>query len=111
VTIAIVLIVSEPTSISFCKISAFLPSKIAMNPAVAFTLILLSLMIGSGVVSASWGFTLGRQALTGVRQPEARPSSGAPVSREPAAKGQGTIVLLNEKEILQDVQARINGGG
>jgi hypothetical protein len=82
-----------------------------MNPAVAFTLILLSLMIGSGVVSASWGFTLGRQALTGVRQPESRPSSGTPVSRESATQGHGNIVLLDEKEILQDVQARINGAG
>lgn len=80
-----------------------------MNPAVAFTLILLSLMIGSGVISASWGFTLGRQALTGVRQPESRPASAAPVSR--SAGGQKAIVLLNEEDILQDVQARINGGG
>jgi hypothetical protein len=82
-----------------------------MNPAVAFTLILLSLMIGSGVVSASWGFTLGRQALTGVRQPEARPTSGTPISREGGTPGQGTVILLNEAEILQQVQSRINGGG
>jgi len=83
-----------------------------MNPAVAFTLILLSLMIGSGVISASWGFTLGRQALTGVRQPESRPTSSAPVSRSNASAGQQrAIILLNEDDILQDVQARINGGG
>ena len=82
-----------------------------MNPAVAFTLILLSLMIGSGVISASWGFTLGRQALTGVRQPESRPTSGTPISRSNAAAGQKAVVLLNEQDILQDVQARINGGG
>ncbi len=80
-----------------------------MNPAVAFTLILLSLMIGSGVISASWGFTLGRQALTGVRQPESRPTSATPVSRNGA--GQRAVILLNEEDILQDVQARINGGG
>jgi hypothetical protein len=82
-----------------------------MNPAVAFTLILLSLMIGSGVISASWGFTLGRQALTGVRQPESRPTSGTPVSRSNSAAGQKAVVLLNESDILQDVQNRINGGG
>jgi hypothetical protein len=82
-----------------------------MNPAVAFTLILLSLMIGSGVISASWGFTLGRQALTGVRQPESRPTSGTPVSRSNPAAGQKAVVLLNESDILQDVQNRINGGG
>lgn len=80
-----------------------------MNPAVAFTLILLSLMIGSGVVSASWGFTLGRQALTGVRQPETRPTSGAPISREGGA-GQNTVILVDEAEILQQVKARTSGG-
>jgi hypothetical protein len=82
-----------------------------MNPAVAFTLILLSLMIGSGVVSASWGFTLGRQALTGVRQPETRPSSGTPVSREAAGADNNSVILVNEAEVLQQVQARISGGG
>lgn len=81
-----------------------------MNPAVAFTLILLSLMIGSGVVSASWGFTLGRQALTGVRQPETRPTSGAPVSREGGNPGQGVVRLVDEAEVLQQVKARTSGG-
>jgi hypothetical protein len=81
-----------------------------MNPAVAFTLILLSLMIGSGVVSASWGFTLGRQALTGVRQPETRPTSGAPVNREGGNPGQGAVTFADEAEILQQVKARISGG-
>ncbi|WP_035991137.1 hypothetical protein [Leptolyngbya sp. KIOST-1] len=79
-----------------------------MNPAVAFTLILLSLMIGSGVVSASWGFTLGRQALTGVRQPETRPTSGSPIARE--GGGHGDVVLVNEAEILQQVKVRTSGG-
>ncbi|HSM82993.1 MAG TPA: hypothetical protein VLS96_14985 [Nodosilinea sp.] len=81
-----------------------------MNPAVAFTLILLSLMIGSGVVSASWGFTLGRQALTGVRQPETRPTNGTPVSREAVGSDQGSVMLVNEAEVLQQVKARMSGG-
>lgn len=82
-----------------------------MNPAVAFTLILLSLMIGSGVVSASWGFTLGRQALTGVRQPETRPTGGTPVGSDAAISGHhGNLVLVNEAEVLDQVKARINGG-
>ncbi len=81
-----------------------------MNPAVAFTLILLSLMIGSGVVSASWGFTLGRQALTGVRQPESRPTSGAPVSREAGNPVHGVVLLVDEAEVLQQVKARTSGG-
>lgn len=78
-----------------------------MNPAIAFTLILLSLMIGAGVVSSSWGYTLGRQALTGVRQPESQPTSGAAARRS----GSGSRpILLKEEEILQEVKTRIQGG-
>lgn len=79
-----------------------------MNPAVAFTLILLSLMIGAGVVSASWGYTLGRQALTGVRQPESRPTSGATASRPANTSGHGDL-LRSEDTIIQEVNARIQG--
>lgn len=82
-----------------------------MNSAVALTLILLSLMIGAGVVSASWGFTLGREALTGVRQPDARPTSGTPVSQQPNSSPHGDLVLAKEAEILEKVKARISGGG
>lgn len=78
-----------------------------MNPAVAFTLILLSLMLGAGVVSASWGFTLGRQALMGIRQPEARPTSGTPMAQ---ANTPGQVIFAQESEILDQVKARINGG-
>lgn len=81
-----------------------------MNPAVAFTLILLSLMIGGGIVSASWGYTLGRQALTGVRQPESRPTSGAPLNRTEGAGSHGAPVLLNEDDIIQEVTSRMQGG-
>lgn len=80
-----------------------------MNPAVAFTLILLSLMIGGGVVSASWGYTLGRQALTGVRQPESRPTSGTPIARGGGAGAEPGF--LNEADVLQAVKARMQGGG
>jgi hypothetical protein len=78
-----------------------------MNPAVAFTLILLSLMMGAGMVSASWGFTLGRQALTGIRQPEARPTSGTPMAN---ANTPGEVVFAKEADILEQVKARMNGG-
>ncbi|XGB42247.1 MAG: hypothetical protein LVS60_19230 [Nodosilinea sp. LVE1205-7] len=82
-----------------------------MNPAVALTLILLSLMIGTGVVSASWGFTAGRQALTGIRQPDARPSSATPVTGETGVKGQGQLVLAKESDILAQVKVLTSGGG
>lgn len=81
-----------------------------MNPAIAFTLILLSMMIGAGVVSASWGFTLGRQALTGVRQPESRPTSGAPIVQpDGTVTHSGGLAFANEEEIIQSVKARLEG--
>ena len=82
-----------------------------MNSAVALTLILLSLMIGAGVVSASWGFTLGREALTGVRQPEARPTSGTPASQQANPGHHGDLVLAKEADILEEVKARMSGEG
>jgi hypothetical protein len=78
-----------------------------INPAVAFTTILLALMVGAGIVSSSWGYALGRQALMGVRQPDSRPASAA-ANGGGAAPGQATV-LRDEQEILQDVQARISG--
>ena len=79
-----------------------------INPAVAFTLILLTLMFGGGIVSSSWGYALGRQALTGVRQPETRPSNAAAANR--AGEKHGQLVLLDEDKILDEVQARIDSG-
>lgn len=77
-----------------------------ISPTVALTLILLSLMIGAGVVSASWGYTLGRQALKGVKQPDVRPSSGVNSSGAPH---RNEVMILREEDILTDVKARISG--
>jgi hypothetical protein len=79
-----------------------------INPAVAFTLILLTLMFGSGIVSSSWGYALGRQALTGVRQPETRPSNAATANR--SGDKRSKLVLLDENKIIDDVEARIDSG-
>jgi len=79
-----------------------------INPAVAFTLILLTFMFGAGIVSSSWGYALGRQALTGVRQPETRPSNAAAANR--AGEKPGRLVFLDENEIIDEVQARIDSG-
>jgi hypothetical protein len=79
-----------------------------INPAVAFTTILLALMVGAGIVSSSWGYSLGRQALMGVRQPDSRPTSAAANGGNAAVTGQGTG-LKDEQEILNDVQARMSG--
>ena len=79
-----------------------------INPAIAFTLILLTLMFGAGVVSSSWGYALGRQALTGVRQPETRPANAAAANR--TGETHGELRLLDEDKIIEDVEKRIDGG-
>lgn len=63
-------------------------------------------MFGAGIVSASWGYALGRTALTGIRQPDSRPFSDLPTQRS----GQhNSLVILQEEDILEDVKARIEG--
>lgn len=79
-----------------------------INPAVVFTFILLSLMVGAGFVSASWGYALGTTALTGVRQPEARPASSLVNAGEGTAP-RDSVVILDETEIINTVRARIEG--
>ena len=79
-----------------------------LNSTVLLTLILLTLMLGAGSVSAFWGFTLGSAALKGVSTPDARPTSKFASSK--ASNSQhGGVALLREEEILKIVKARIEG--
>lgn len=79
-----------------------------LNSTVLLTLILLILMLGSGSVSAFWGFTLGSAALKGVTSPDARPTNKFASSK--LAKEQHTgLALLKEDEILKIVKSRIEG--
>jgi hypothetical protein len=79
-----------------------------LNSTVALTLILLTLMTAAGVVSAAWGYALGREALQGVTQPDVRPASSVGESDgTPPRRDQ--LILLKEEDILTDVEARMNG--
>lgn len=59
-------------------------------------------------MSASWGYTLGREALKGITQPDVRPTNNLAGS-----KGNGNrreeLAILKEKDILKIVKARIEG--
>ncbi len=77
-----------------------------INSAVVFTFILLSLMVGAGVVSSAWGYRLGREALKGITQPDTRPTNN--MARRNST-GEGTLVFLKESDILAEVQARMDG--
>jgi hypothetical protein len=80
---------------------------IRINPTLGFTLILLSMMIGAGVVSGSWGYTLGREALRGVTQPETRPGQLGASDGESAP--QSGLVLLSEDQLINNARARMEG--
>ncbi|BAY97221.1 hypothetical protein NIES37_11590 [Tolypothrix tenuis PCC 7101] len=79
-----------------------------INSTVLLTLILLTLMLGAGSVSAFWGFTLGSSALKGVTTPDGRPTTKF-TSAKSSNSQPGTLALLKEEEILKIVKARIEG--
>ncbi|WP_416670609.1 hypothetical protein [Egbenema bharatensis] len=78
-----------------------------VNPAVALTLILLSLMLGAGITSAMWGYRLGRESLKGVTQPNTRPIS-AEGTQGPTGRRE-ELVFFNEDDILANVKAQVQG--
>ncbi len=78
------------------------------NPTLVLTLVLLSFMIGAGALSASFGYSLGREALRGVTQPDTR-AGGATADTEAMPPRREEVMLMDEKKILADVKARING--
>lgn len=79
-----------------------------LNSTVLLTLILLTLMLGAGSVSAFWGFTLGSSALKGVTTPDGRPTTKFASSKANSAQHQA-VTLLREEEILKIVKSRIEG--
>ncbi|MDF5722426.1 MAG: hypothetical protein PUP91_18440 [Rhizonema sp. PD37] len=79
-----------------------------LNSTVLLTLILLTLMLGAGSVSAFLGFNVGSKALKGVTSPDARPTTKFANSKATSPQ-HGGLVFLNEQEILKTVKARIEG--
>ena len=84
-------------------------SAMKLNTTVVLTLVLLILMLGAGYVSAIWGFAVGYEALKGVTQPDAHPTSK--IKRKHKSQQQGAVVMLKEEDILATVKARIEGKG
>jgi hypothetical protein len=79
-----------------------------LNSTVLLTLILLTLMLGAGSVSAILGFDIGSKALKGVTTPDARPTTKF-ASGKAGNTSQSGVALLREEEILKIVKARIEG--
>lgn len=79
-----------------------------INSTVALTFILLTLMFGAGIVSGAWGFAIGREALKGITQPDARPTNK--VNKKNTSGRGEELVILKEDDILKKVKDRIDGG-
>ncbi|MBW4615315.1 MAG: hypothetical protein KME21_18965 [Desmonostoc vinosum HA7617-LM4] len=79
-----------------------------LNSTVLLTLILLTLMLGAGSVSAFLGFNLGSSALKGITTPDGRPTTKF-ASNKPTNSQQAGVALLKEEDILKIVKARIEG--
>ncbi|TAF06575.1 MAG: hypothetical protein EAZ77_11945 [Nostocales cyanobacterium] len=77
-----------------------------INSTVVLTLILLTLMLGAGSVSAFLGFSMGSSALKGVTSPDGRPTSKFASNKSNNAQSVG-VALLKEEDILKTVKARI----
>jgi hypothetical protein len=82
-----------------------------LNATIVLTILLLLSMMGAGLVSAAWGFALGREALKGVTQPDVRPTSNLVNGKDGQKPGlQGVPVqFVSEEKILEQVKAQTEG--
>ncbi len=79
-----------------------------INSTVALTFILLTLMFGAGIVTGAWGFAIGREALKGITQPDARPTNKVS-KKNGSARAPDALVVLQEDEIIKKVKTRLDG--
>ncbi|XWK86589.1 MAG: hypothetical protein U7127_20595 [Phormidium sp.] len=80
-----------------------------LNPTAVLTITLLALMLVGGFLSGIWGFALGREALKGVSQPDARPT--AKKNQKESQLVSKPLVFLKEADILKTVKTRIQEKG
>ncbi|PSB17513.1 hypothetical protein C7B65_18365 [Phormidesmis priestleyi ULC007] len=79
-----------------------------INSTVALTFILLTLMFGAGIVTGAWGFAIGREALKGITQPDARPTNKVG-KKNGSTRTSDALVVLQEDDIIKKVKTRLNG--
>ncbi len=82
-----------------------------LNSTATFTFVLLFLMVSAGAVSSMGGFSVGTEALKGVRQPDSRPnkaSSGGGGNSQKRTSGQAEITLLKEEDILKAAKEKVS---
>jgi hypothetical protein len=86
-----------------------------LNSTVTFTFALLFLMLGAGFASAFSGFSIGRDALKGITQPDSRPQKTRAKSANSSAETRDGMELMKEGDIIKSMKERIastaKGGG
>ncbi|ERN41634.1 hypothetical protein KR51_00018610 [Rubidibacter lacunae KORDI 51-2] len=70
----------------------------------AFTLLLLATALGLGIACGLQGYKMGFQALSGVRQPEQRPTKRL-LDRQETVRSDRAMTVVSENEILERVAA------
>jgi len=76
-----------------------------LNITAVLTISLLALMLAGGFVSGIWGFALGREALKGVSQPDARPT--AKKNQKESQIVSKPLVFLKEADIIKTVKVKM----
>jgi len=79
-----------------------------INPTVALTFTLLTLMLGVGLFTGAWGFAIGREALKGITQPDARPTNKS-TAQDSSAREE--LLLLKEEDVLKAVKDKMKTAG
>lgn len=82
------------------------------NSTIGLTLILLTAMLGAGIMSAVAGMKVGREALKGITQPDTRPTNNL-AKQSGGSPHRDELVILQEDKIIASVKERIatgNGG-
>jgi hypothetical protein len=79
-----------------------------INATVTFTFALLFLMLGASLASSMAGFSVGREALKGITQPDSRPNKGKAKTANNSAQKEG-IALMKEEDIIKSMKERIDG--
>lgn len=80
---------------------------IKFNSTLAFLIVFMVVMIGSGVLSGLQGYILGEQALREVSQPEVKPGQKELNNQPNQSSGQATAIV-SEAEILKQVNSIMN---
>lgn len=78
-----------------------------LRSTLGLTFVLLIMMVGAGAISALWGYTLGREALKSVSQPNTNPVRK--LAEERTSDQPQRFTIVSEKEILVRVYDHTHG--